>query len=1513
MPLRLPRPSVPRLIFTPWEVSARLGEAVFERLGAGRTPARAVWSAADGESVRHHIEVTGLRGDTDGVLTRAIESALERYPGVRWARVTAPLDRVVVATDAPGPQRDELFALIDRAVTENPAGADRAPAHPTAGRPLRLPATILGADVVGLGLSAAGQVLRRPALAPEIASILSFVDLQPRARGWLEAHLGSAPTNYLLGVGGALTQGLSQGVVGLSLDAAQRLAQLGEARARREAWVRAEPELAGHPDRARGPALDTTRPGLLPSGPVERYADQAAVASLIGAGSAVVAGQFRRSAKVALTALPKAGALGRESFASILGRALGRRGVVVLDSRVLRQLDRIDTVVLDEQMLRTGQLLLGEIRPLPASRSAEPSELVAIAHGLFRADDPLAVQSCAPWRLGPVPELAVRGRTGSREGRQLRQAGAEHVIGVARDRTLLAVASVVPEPEQAADALAAAARRAGVTLVVAGAGDSPTARRADERIPGGAELVAGIRARQEQGAGVLLVSRDRRALAQSDCGIGVAGPDGTPAWGAHVLVGNDLVAAAILIEAVGVARRVSSRSVAFARAGTGIGVAITVSSGTGLENRPMLPINTAAALAAVWGGWQAHELARRPIIPPPARIPWHEMPVQVVLDRLASDVDGLTSEEVRRRRTAGSGPLPAPNFGRAFLEELNNPLTPILAGGAALSAAIGSVIDAGLVVGLSTLSALVGGVQRSSTDRAVAELLAASATTARVRRDGTETVLPADELVPGDVVLLGAGDVVPADCRMLDGSAVEADESALTGESFPVVKRPDPVIAHNIADRSSMLYEGTTLAAGRAVAVVAATGASTEAGRSMAATRGAAPPAGVEARLARITNVTLPLALGSAGAVVGAGLLRGQPARETLGAGVSLAVASVPEGLPFLVSAAQLAAARRLSRVGALVRNPRTIEALGRVDVLCFDKTGTLTEGRIRLGAVCDGRRTLPASRLDPRTRQVLAAGLRATPTPRSGRFAHLTDRAVSHGADAATVTRQDGAPGWRRTAALPFEPSRGFHATRGRTLDSGMISVKGAPEVVLPRCTRVGDGSGPLDDRRRRQLAEQLERLAGQGYRVLAVAERPAESTGPLDDADAQDLAFLGFLALTDPVRGTAGRSVSELRAAGVQVVMITGDHPTTAAAIATELDVLNGGRVVTGADLDRLDDEGLDAVLPQVCVVARGTPAHKVRVVQAFQRLGRTVAMTGDGANDAPAIRLADVGIALGRRGTPAARAAADLVVTDDQLETILAALVEGRAMWKSVRQALAILVGGNLGEIGFTVLGALLTGTSPLTARQLLLVNLLTDLAPALAVALRAPDSESTHELLAEGPEASLGTALTREIALRSVATAFGATSGWLAARATGREARARTVALTALVGTQLGQTVVVGRHSPAVIGSGLGSAAALALVIQTPGLSQFFGCTPLGPVGWTIAGGSALAGTTVGLLAPRAIPLLRPLLPARLLDLPEDASELAGSPMLQALRFPLAEAQRVSASLREAVIGSAGTAR
>ncbi|MEU9499735.1 cation-translocating P-type ATPase [Streptomyces sp. NPDC048196] len=500
-----------------------------------------------------------------------------------------------------------------------------------------------------------------------------------------------------------------------------------------------------------------------------------------------------------------------------------------------------------------------------------------------------------------------------------------------------------------------------------------------------------------------------------------------------------------------------------------------------------------------------------------------------------------------------------------------------------------------------------------------------------------------------------------------------------------------------------------------------------------------------------------------------------------------------------------------------------------------------------------------PSTFSTPPRKEVLAAALRATPPARQSEpMAHRTDRAIADGAHRAKITTRTGAPRWRRTDALAFEPARAYHATVGHTGRGALLSVKGAPENVISRCTGRRQPGEPvtLDASARRALAEAAEELAAAGQCVLAVAERSMKIGEDLTDEAVQGLEFLGFLTLGDPVRDSAAPATARLREAGVHTVMLTGDHPATADAIASALSEQGAEpKVCTGTEIDVLDDDALDELLPTVDVIARCSPSRKVSIVQAYQRIGRVVVMTGDGANDAPAIRLADVGIALGRRGTPAATAAADLVVTDDRLETIVSALMEGRAMWTTVRAALAILIGGNLGEVTFSVLASALTGTTPLNARQIMIVNILTDLAPSLAIAVREPSGQTGERLLAEGPHRSLGTALTREMLLRGVITALGAGLAWPAARLTGRGRRASTVALAAVVGTQLAQTLSTGGTDRNVLVAGLGSAAVLAAIIQTPGISQFFGCTPLGPVAWSIALGAIITAPLLGhFLAP-----------------------------------------------------------
>ena len=1425
---------------------------------------RRAW-AADGRAA---IEARGIHLPGSEELASELQEALERHPVVLWARVNGPLGRVIVALSVDPAPLEELVEVV-RSVEDRflavPGSAGHQGEPLVDSVPVERAAVELVADVAAIAAAALVRLLNVAPLPAELAAAVSVVDSTPRLRGYVERGLGQPTADTAIALANAAVQALSQGFSGLAVDAALRGLILREAGAEAAAWGAAREKYSATKEAIAAAPVATGHPLGAGRGPVEKWADAAGALGLSVFGVGLPAtGSAWRAAGLAVATLPKPGRVGREAFAAQLGTILSRRGAVILDPEALRRLDRVDTIVIDADVLVTGKYLMVSSLPLHGSNREQIAERL---HALFRSEDPATIQRDGPWSLGPIDDLSVTGRRGVRERHRLEAEG-PLVLGLANGTRLMALAGVAPEPHEYLDALANASRRSGARLMLTGDSGDRTALTglAADVLPGGGNLPTSVRALRETGSRPMLISSNRQALAEADVSVGIETATGLPAWGGHILMGQGLGLAPMLIEACGSAATVSRDSVRLSQAGTVIGtVAAAMGGPRAGASRSMLAVNAASAVALVLAVRSAVQLGRRPLVPGVSSVPWHAMPPDAVLQRLASSPGGLTAEEVRGRQPQMGLPDAAPvSFLGAVLEELANPLTPILGAGAALSVAIGAVLDGALIAGVGLLSGVIGGIERLRTDRALNALLTESALITRVRRDGEEAKVAAGQLVPGDIVRLGSGDVVPADCRIIETAGLEADESSLTGEAFPVSKNVAGVIADMPAERTSMLYDGTTVASGWAIAAVVATGASTEAGRSAAASRLGTVASGVEQRLTAITHVTVPVTIGSAVAVVAAGLARGMPIRKTAGAGLSLAVAAVPEGLPFLVSAAQLAAARRLSTQGVLVRNPRTIEALGRVDVLCFDKTGTLTEGRIRLAAVSTvDDEAVPVDRLGMGSRRVLAAALRATPEKRSGgKLEHFTDRAVSNGARDAGVSRGVDVAGWTRRSVLPFEPARGYHATVGLTADETLLSIKGAPETVLPRCNAVRRRGRdvPIDSKEERRLGRRIERLAGQGYRVLAVAERRTPSsadlhTGALDGDDVQKLTLLGFLALTDPVRAAAAPSVTSLRSAGVQIIMITGDHPGTAKAVADRLGLLNGGRVVTGSEMDALGDEALDKVLPSVAVVARGTPAHKVRVVQAFQRLHRTVAMTGDGANDAPAIRLADVGIALGRRGTPAARAAADLVVTDDRLETIITALVEGRSMWVSVREALGILVGGNLGEIAFTVVGAALSGLSPLGARQLLLVNLLTDLAPALAVALRPPHAMSAQGLLDEGPEASLGSALVRDVGVRALTTAVGAGAAWLTATALGMGAAAPTIALAGLIGTQLGQTLFSGTPTRGVIASGAGSAALLAAVIQNPVLSAFFGSTPLGPAGWAVAAAACGAAVALSLLLPR----------------------------------------------------------
>lgn len=1451
----------------PRGMASSAGEAVggvLQRLNPGRRQRR-VW-VGDG---RAHIEVRAVHRPGHEDVARHLEHVLEDVEGVHWAQVNAVVGRVVVVFDPDGPSLDDLLDVVDGVEEAHDISNERfphdRPEHPGDIEPIRRNAIALGADVLGLGASVLGQLLRVVPLPVEIVSLVSLAENEPRVRRFLEQHLGVPVTDLGLGITNAFGQALSQGPLGLVVDMAHRANVVGELQARRELWERREPEL--HPERTdvAPDALEhEVRPTPLPSGPVERYADGAALASLGAFGMALaVTRSPRRAAAAFVAGLPKAARLGREAFAAHLGRELAQRDVVVLDGTVLRRLDRLDAVVFDADVLVTDRCELGEI---DAFGGPGTSEVRARASALFDPAKPDRVRRRGAWVMGPLPALEALGvvapRGSATRARTLGR-GRAGVLGVGWRGALVGMVAFETVLDPLAEPLTTTALRNGLEVAIAGAPRRLADRLGVQRtLPGGRRLRASVRSLQEEGKGVLLVSgRDAHgALGAADCAIGVEGRGSHPPWSADLLTGPGLTHVHLVVEAVSVARRVSARSAVLALAGSGVGGLWSVLGPAGSAGRrAALPMNAAALVAQAQGVVSAIALGHRPVVVPRSQTPWHTMEGPAVLKALGATSAGLTTAEALRRQVDHHREPPSlVRLTEAVGAELMNPFTPVLGVGAALAAAVGSVADAGLVAGVTVANAVIGGVQRFRAEVSIERLLQTSNTVVDVRRSGKMVAVGRDELVCGDVVELTAGDVVPADCRILEVELCEVDESALTGESLPVTKHAGVVQGNMLTDRACMLYEGTTISSGTALVVVVAVGSDTEVGRSLA--DAPEPPAsGVEARLGTLMALTVPATVASGAAVTGLSLMRGRPLRRAVSSGVSLMVAAVPEGLPLLATVAQLAAADRLSKRGALVRNPRAIEALGRVDTLCFDKTGTLTLGEIALQRVSDGHSDEPLEALGALSRAVLAAALRASPEANGSDVVllpHATDRAVIAAAEGARISASDGLGGWSILGELAFDPARGFHAVIGDSPQGPRVSVKGAPEVIHPRCATwlSPEGPVPIDRGVRRRLDAEVERLARRGLRVLAVAERAASTRTEVAEERVADMELLGFLGFADSVRPTAAAAVSALRAAGVDVVMITGDHPSTADAIATELGILNGSRVLTGPELETMTDAELDAALPGTSVFARVTPTHKVRIVRAYQRVGRVVAMTGDGANDAPAIRLAHTGIALGGRGSPAAREAADLIVLDDRIETILDAIIEGRGTWTSVRDALAILVGGNLGEVAFTLAATAISGDSPLGARQLLLVNLLTDMLPAMTIALRPPANRSPDVLLHEGPDESLGSALIEQIALRATMTTAGATGAWLMARSTGTRRRASTVALIALVGSQLGQTAVVGGTSPVVLASTIVSAGALFGIVQTPGISQFFGCTPLGPVGWSIAAGSAAAATAASVIVP-----------------------------------------------------------
>lgn len=645
----------------------------------------------------------------------------------------------------------------------------------------------------------------------------------------------------------------------------------------------------------------------------------------------------------------------------------------------------------------------------------------------------------------------------------------------------------------------------------------------------------------------------------------------------------------------------------------------------------------------------------------------------------------------------------------------------LISGGVSLWQGEGLSPDPLIILGIVTCNALIGTVQESRAEKAIDALKKLSAPKARVRRGGQVGVVDANELVPGDILLLKAGDIVPADGRLLLENGMKTDESALTGESVPVPKNAGQLAPQGAppAECANMAYAGTSVVAGDGEMVVTQTGMHTHMGQiaSMLA-QSEAPRTPLQEKLARMGK-TLGLAvLGICAALFLLGVVQHRDVLPMFLIAVSLAVAAIPEGLPAVVTVVLACGVRRLAGRKAVIRRLPAVETLGSAGVICTDKTGTLTCGHMTVTKVSSG--LTPYDLSSPQAQEILGCcALCSSCEEKRGKIeGEPTEKALVQACRTPLGQLREKFPTRRQ---IPFSSKEkqmtSLHEGPG---GQGLMVVKGAPEIILARCDsrRVKGGPGALTPEERGRILKENEQMAGQALRVLAVGVYRGPLPGPGREGSVP-LCFLGLVGMEDPPRKGVKQAVRVCRKAGIRVVMITGDQPATAAAIARQIGLTNDGTVITGRELDQMTDETLWQRAQTCRVFARVQPKHKVQLVSLFQKKGFVTAMTGDGINDAPALRMADIGCAMGKGGTQVARQAADMVLADDRFETIVEAVRQGRAIFENIRKTVHFLLSCNTGEILTVLLAFLLGWPEPLLAVQLLWVNLVTDSLPALAL--------------------------------------------------------------------------------------------------------------------------------------------------------------------------------------------------
>jgi len=797
---------------------------------------------------------------------------------------------------------------------------------------------------------------------------------------------------------------------------------------------------------------------------------------------------------------------------------------------------------------------------------------------------------------------------------------------------------------------------------------------------------------------------------------------------------------------------------------------------------------------------------------------WQAIDVQEVLKRLEVSEEGLTSEEAARRLEEvgpntleveeSAGPL------RLLLRQVRNPLIYLLAGAAALSLFIGHVIDAAVITGVIVLNTVLGFIQEWRAEGALAALRRLASPHARVLRDGSPKEIDAAEVVPGDILILESGDRVAADARLLSAEELQVDESAFTGESVPVGKNPEVMDQNTpVADRKNIVHMSTSVTGGRGRAVVVATGMRTEIGKIAAEVQAT----GREETPLQKRLQKLGIVLGAAGVtlaafVFGLGLLRGYELMEMLMFSVAVAVSAIPEGLPAVISVTLALGVRRMAARNAIIRRLSAVETLGSTTVICSDKTGTITKNQMTVKMIWAGSRTYEVSgdgyepegeikaeggnkleELPADLKKLLEIGLfcnNAAVKEKEGQW--TVEGNPSEGAlivAAMKVGLEKTSEKEERLSEIPFSSEAKYMATLHPDKEHGgrVAYVKGAPERIMGFCSHVlKDGQNiELNEELRKEIEQINEELASKALRVMAGAYREIQGKDKLDQADVEGgLILAGLWGMLDPPREESIQAVKEAREAGIRPVMITGDHAATALAIAKEVGIVDDGKVVTGQEIDEMEKPELARAALEQGVFARVTPAHKLKILESLKEQGQVVAMTGDGVNDAPALKGADIGVAMGIAGTEVAKEAADMILTDDNFATIVKAVEEGRVIYDNLRRVVFFLLATNLGEI-LTLVAALTIGLDlPLTAVMVLWVNLVTDGACTVPLGVEPGHKDILKQPPRNPKEFIINRIIALRMALLTPIMAAGTIGMFWFAKENGSLEYARTVAFTTL---------------------------------------------------------------------------------------------------------------------------------